>query len=93
MLTPKMKRRIKQKLSSESPTVWIGKEGITIQIITEIKKQLDAREIIKAKIQKNALRDEGTENIAIKISQQSGSELVEVRGHTFILYKHKSKKQ
>jgi RNA-binding protein len=92
-LTPKMKRRIKQKLSSESPTVWIGKEGITIQIITEIKKQLDAREIIKAKIQKNALRDEGTENIAIKISQQSGSELVEVRGHTFILYKHKSKKQ
>ncbi|MEJ2271526.1 MAG: YhbY family RNA-binding protein [Candidatus Bathyarchaeota archaeon] len=93
MLTPKMKRRIKQKLSSESPTVWIGKEGITIQIITEIKKQLDAREIIKAKIQKNALRDEGTENIAIEISQQSGSELVEVRGHTFILYKHKSKKQ
>lgn len=93
MLTPKMKRRIKQTLSSESPTVWIGKEGITPQIITEIKKQLDAREIIKAKIQKNALRDEETENIAIKISQQSGSELVEVRGHTFILYKHKSKKQ
>ena len=92
MLTPKMKSRIKQKLSSESPSVWIGKEGTTTQIIAEITKQLDAREIIKAKIQKNALKDEETKNIAIKISQQTKSELVEVRGHTFILYKQKSKK-
>ncbi|MEJ2242366.1 MAG: YhbY family RNA-binding protein [Candidatus Bathyarchaeota archaeon] len=87
-----MKSRIKQKLSNESPTVWVGKEGTTTQIITEIKKQLDSREIIKVKIQKNALRDEDAKNIAIKISQQTESELVEVRGHTFILYKHKSKK-
>ncbi len=92
MLTPKMKRRIKQELSSESPTVWIGKEGTTNQIITEIKKQLEAREKIKAKIQKNALKNEETKNIAMKISQQTESELVEVRGHTFILYKHKFKK-
>ncbi len=92
MLTPKMKRRIKQKLSNESPTVWVGKEGATTQIIAEIKKQLDAREIIKAKVQKNALKEEETKNIAIRVSQETESELVEVRGHTFILYKHKSKK-
>lgn len=92
VLTPKMKSRIKRKISGESPTVWVGKEGITIQIITEIKKQLDSREIIKVKIQKNALGDEDTRNIATKISQKTESELVEIRGHTFILYKHKSKK-
>ena len=45
------------------------------------------------KIQKNALKDQETKNIAIKVSQQTESELVEVRGHTFILYKHKSKNQ
>lgn len=93
MLTQKMKRRITQTFSSENPTVWVGKEGITTQIIIEIKKQLDSREIIKIKIQKNALKDQETKNIAIKISQQTESELVEVRGHTFILYKHKSKNQ
>ncbi|MEJ2272388.1 MAG: YhbY family RNA-binding protein [Candidatus Bathyarchaeota archaeon] len=93
MLTPKMKRRIKQTFSNENPTVWVGKEGITTQIIIEIKKQLDSREIIKIKIQKNALKDQETKNIAIKVSQQTESELVEVRGHTFILYKHKSKNQ
>lgn len=87
-----MKRRIKQTISNESPTVWVGKEGTTTQIINEIEKQLDAREIIKAKVQKNALKDVETKNIAIKISQQTESELVEVRGHTFILYRPKSKK-
>lgn len=91
-MTPKMKCRIKQTLSNESPTVWVGKEGTTTQIINEIEKQLDAREIIKAKVQKNALKDVETKNIAIKISQQTESELVEVRGHTFILYRPKSKK-
>lgn len=91
-MTPKMKRRIKQTISNESPTVWVGKEGTTTQIINEIEKQLDAREIIKAKVQKNALKDVETKNIAIKISQQTESELVEVRGHTFILYRPKSKK-
>ena len=39
------------------------------------------------------LKDEKAKNIAIKIAQQTESELVEVRGHTFILYKRKTKKE
>lgn len=93
MLTPKVKRRIMRALREERPTVWIGKEGTTVQIITEVAKQLDAREMIKVKIQKNALKEEEAKNIAIKIAHQTESELVEVRGHTFLLYKHKSKKE
>ncbi len=30
-LTKRMKRRIKQELSTEKPTIWIGKEGATAQ--------------------------------------------------------------
>ena len=91
MLTPKMKERIKRALSAERPTVHVGKEGITAQIINEIAKQLDTREMIKAKILKTALQEEEAKNIATKIAEQTEAELVEVRGHTFLLYKHKKK--
>lgn len=91
MITPKMKRRIKKKLGAEKPTVWIGKEGTTVQILSEIAKQLDKREMIKAKILKTALQDEEVRTIASKVAQQTESQLIEVRGHTFLLYKRKKK--
>ena len=93
MITPKMKRRIKRALFAKRPTVWVGKEGATIQIIDEISKQLDSRKMIKAKILKNALQEEEATNIATKIAEQTESQLVEVRGHTFLLYKRKTKKE
>jgi len=93
VITPKMKRRIKRKLGDEKPTVWVGKEGATTQIINEVSKQLDTRKMIKAKILKTALKDEESKNIATKIAQQTDSLLIEVRGHTFLLYKRKQKKR
>jgi len=92
MLTPKMKRRIKIALNIESPTVNIGKEGVTLQIVNEVAKQLDSREMIKAKILKTALKEIETKDIAVKIAKQTESELVDVRGHTFLLFKRKKKR-
>ncbi len=92
MITPKLKRRIKRKLGAEKPTVWVGKEGATTQIVNEIAKQLDKREMIKAKILRTALKDDEAKSIATKIAQQTESQLIEVRGHTFLLYKKKTKK-
>ena len=89
VITPKMKQRIKRALRTESPTLHIGKEGATAQIVNEAVKQLDSREMIKAKILKTALHDDETKNIAAKIAEETDSELVEVRGHTFLLYKQK----
>lgn len=91
MLTPKMKRRIKSALSKEKPTVHIGKEGITVQLVSEVEKQLDAREIVKAKILKTALQRTEAKTLAVQIAEQTESELVDVRGHTFLLFKHKKK--
>ena len=88
-----MKRRIKRALSAERPTVHVGKEGATTQIMNEISKQLDTREMIKAKILKTALKDEEAKTIATKIAEQTESQLIEVRGHTFLLYKRKNKKR
>ena len=92
MITPKMKRRIKRELSAEKPTVWVGKEGATQQIVNEISRQLDNREIVKAKILKSALKDEEAKSVASKIAKQTDSSLIEVRGHTFLLYKRRKKR-
>ena len=92
MITSRMKRRIKRELSLEKPTIWVGKEGATPQMINEIVKQLEKREMIKIRMLKTALQEEEAKIIASKIAQQTDSTLIEVRGHTLILYKSRKRK-
>jgi len=86
-LTTGMRRRIKRRLSGEKPTVWIGKSGVSQELLKEIKKQLDKREMVKIKILKSALEGDEAKQIASRIAEQTEASLVEVRGHTFMLYK------
>ena len=92
MITSKMKRRIKRELNVEKPTVWVGKEGATPQILNEISRQLEKKKMVKVKMLKTALKDENAKKVASKVAQQTESILVDVRGHTFILYKNKKRK-
>ena len=90
-LTAGMKRRIKRRLSEEKPTIWIGKNRISQELLKEIEKQLDKKEMIKVKILKGALDGDEATNIASSIAEQIEASLVEVRGHTFMLYKRRKK--
>lgn len=92
MITPRMKRRIKSELSAEKPTIWVGKEGKTQQIVNEISKQLEKREMLKVRILKSALKHEEAKSLASKIAEQTDSTLIDVRGHTILLYKRKEKR-
>jgi len=93
MITSKMKRRIKRELNVEKPTVWVGKEGATPQILNEISRQLEKKKMVKVKMLKTALKDGDAKNIASKIAQQTESVLIDVRGHTLILYKNTKMKR
>lgn len=93
MATARMKRRIKHELDAEKPTTWIGKEGKTTQMISEIDRQLEIREMVKIRILNTALKDEKAKNLALKVAEQTSSILVEVRGHTFMLYRHRKHKR
>lgn len=90
-LTGGTKRRIKRRLNEEKPTVWIGKGGISEEILKEIAKQLDKKEMIKIKILRSAIEDNEAKKIAMQITEQTEASLVEVRGHTFMLYKRHKK--
>ena len=93
MITSSMRRRIKRELSGERPTVWVGKEGATPKNVKEVSMQLEKREMVKVKILKSALKKEETRGIASKVSQQTGSTLIDIRGHTLMLYRPRKKKK
>jgi RNA-binding protein len=93
MITSGMKRRLKRKFSAEKPTVWVGKDGSTQQIINEVSRQLEQHEVVKAKILQTALKEVEVKEIATQIANQTESTLIEVRGHTFILHKKRKRKQ
>lgn len=83
-----MKRHVKHVLKDENPTVWVGKEGVTPQLASEVEKQLQKNKMIKIRILPAALTENNTsQTIATKAAEQTSSALVEVRGHVFILFR------
>jgi RNA-binding protein len=90
-MTPGKKRYVKRRLRAEKPTIWIGKSGASQQLTKEIEKQLAKNDMAKVKILQTALTADDAKQIAQKVAQQTQASLVEVRGHTFMLYKHNKK--
>jgi RNA-binding protein len=87
-ITTRMKRHVRHVLKDENPTIWVGKEGLTSQLIAEIEKQLQQNKMVKVRILPAALQGEVTaQSIAVNASEQTNSGLVEVRGHVFILFR------
>lgn len=86
-----MKRHVRHKLKDEKPTVWIGKDGLTSQLSSEIEKQLNKNKMLKVRILKSALQQETAKSIATKAAEDADAALVEVRGHVFILYRRRRK--
>ena len=91
-ITTRMKRHVRHKLKDEKPTVWVGKDGLTPQVLVEVEKQLQKTKMVKIRILPSALQQENTaQTIAAKAAEQTGASLVEVRGHVFILYRRHKK--
>jgi len=87
-ITTRMKRHVRHVLKDENPTIWVGKDGLTPQLIGEIEKQLQRNKMVKVKILPAALQGDNTaQSIAAKATEQTGAALVEVRGHVFILFR------
>jgi len=82
-----MKRHVRHVLKDEKPTIWVGKDGLTPEVSSEIEKQLIKNKMVKVRILPTALQTETANATASKAAEQTGSALVEVRGHVFVLYR------
>ncbi len=87
-ITTRMKRHVRHVLKDENPTIWIGKDGLTPQLASEIEKQLQRNKMVKVRILPAAMQGDVTAQvIAANAAEQTNAALVEVRGHVFILFR------
>ena len=89
----KRRNEFKSIMDVEKCTLWIGKSGITNQLMDEVIKQLEKREVIKIRILKSALKNEDASSIIQRITKETDSTLIDKRGNVFTLFKPKKRKK
>jgi RNA-binding protein len=85
----KKMKELKRRSVEKETTVWIGKGGVTNALLSQIKRQLDANEMVKVKVHKTSPENAEVSMIADKIAEGTTSEIVDVRGRTFTIYRQR----
>jgi len=80
--------KLKADATSLSPTVQVGKKGITETVIEELRGQLKRARLVKVKFSKSAVRSERAE-LAQQLARLTDAELIETRGMTAVYFKGK----
>ncbi|KPU62723.1 YhbY family RNA-binding protein [Thermococcus argininiproducens] len=88
-LPGKVRRAIRAKYYDIEPKAWVGKKGLDESVINEINVQLKKEGILKVEIKKGALisTEMDRRGIAEKVAELTDSELIDVRGKRFILFR------
>lgn len=66
-------------------TVWVGKGGIG-SVVEELGNQLDNEKLVKVKFLRAARGGTTAEELAEKLAERIGADLVEVRGNTAVYH-------
>ena len=69
----------------------MGKSGVNSEMVQGIRDALEKRELLKVSILQNC--EEDKDEVAKILSERTSSELVQVIGHTIVLYKQSSKEK
>ncbi len=85
MMTSAERAKLRSLASLLKDLVYIGKGGLTANILTQVNDNLYAHELIKVKVHKNT--DEPITKLAREICDNCNCEIVGVIGNKIILYK------
>ncbi|MBD3204383.1 RNA-binding protein [Candidatus Woesearchaeota archaeon] len=88
IMDKKKLKELKSRSNLLEPIIRIGKNGLSENVISEIKKLLKKRKFIKIKILNNCPADNYPELISQTIDK-TGATLIKKTGHTFVLWKSK----
>lgn len=90
MITAKERALLRAKSNGLPDLVFVGKEGVTENVIKQVQDNLFAHELIKVKTQKTS--DLTVEACAELISSEVNCTVVAIIGSKIILYKRTTKK-
>lgn len=85
MLTSKQRAYLRGLAAKEDTILYIGKDDITENVITQAKDALKARELVKGKVHENSLLT--PREACDKLCEECKAEGVQVIGSKFVLYK------
>lgn len=89
MLTSKQRSHLRGLANTIDPIFQVGKGGIGDNLIKQFNDALEARELVKATVLRNA--EEGVNEISEEIADKTGADVVQVIGNRFVLYKESEK--
>ena len=89
MLTSKQRAYLRSLANSAETILQVGKEGISENLIKQVDDALTARELIKGKVLETAPGFGG--EIAAQLAEATGSEVVQVIGMRFVLFRRNLK--
>ncbi len=84
-MTSKQRSYLKSLASTLNPVFQIGKASLTPEVTVAIEECFNTRELIKVTVLKNCLDD--PKEIAQIVAERTHSQVVQVIGRKFILYK------
>jgi len=91
MLNNKQKQYLRGLGNTTKAIFQIGKDGLSEKLIESLKDALTAHELVKLSVLKSCSTP--VMEIALDLSSQTHSEVVQIIGHTLILYKASEKKR
>ncbi len=83
-------KRLKELVQQGPADVIIGKNGLSEGVLREIDRRLKEKGVIKVKALKSALAVTGLDRreLARRVAEAVRARLLDVRGRTFVLYRH-----
>ena len=85
MITSKQRSYLRGLAQQLDATVYIGKQGLTDNVVREIETGLNSRELVKVKIQEGCELEPKT--IANEMADRLSAEFVQAIGRKFVLYR------
>ena len=89
MSDAKDKKKLRKEAQDRRSLFQIGKDGIGDKLIDTLEDSLRAHELVKLNLLKSAPLT--TAEAAEILAQETGSEIVHIIGHTFVLYRRSKK--
>ena len=89
MLDAKDKKKLRKEAQDRRSLFQIGKDGIGDKLIDTLEDSLRAHELVKLNLLKSAPLT--TAEAAEILAQETGSGVVHIIGHTFVLYRRSKK--
>lgn len=85
MISSKQRSFLRGLAQQVDPTVYIGKQGLTDNVVNEIETGLKCRELVKVKIQEGCTLT--PKDVANEMAEKLNAEFVQAIGRKFTLYR------